>query len=105
MIVAHLIGGNEVKGFSIGKVVVNGEELKASYEVLVGICGNIPLDELDTSSHPMRVRDEYARLVHERDDELGLDFVVNNHLTKEVAFSSYEIDTESRSLVLNIETY
>lgn len=107
MIVAHLIGGNEVAGISSGVVIINGEELKTRYEDLVYVCGNIPLDELDTSVTNWRdednIRNDYIELVSKFDDSLGIDFVVDNYLTEEVVYSVYEIDFENKSLVLRID--
>ncbi|TPF18083.1 hypothetical protein [Priestia megaterium] len=108
MIVAHLIGGNEIKGIRNGIVIINDKKLKTSYEDLVTVCGNISLECLDTSITLLRsgadVQDDYIRLVQEYDDQLGEEFVVNNYLTKEVCFSSYEVDFENKTLILNIET-
>jgi len=109
MIVAHLIGGNEIVGFNDGIVIVNGEELKVSYKDLAYVCGNISLGDLDTSVTILRdsedVQNDYIKLVQDFDDELGEDFVIDNHLTKEVCFSSYEIDFENKTIVLKIDTY
>lgn len=106
MIVAHLIGGNEVAGISSGVVVINDIELKTRYEDLVYVCGNIPLDELDTSVTNLRdednIRNDYIKLVRRFDDRFGYDFVVDNYLTEEVIYSSYEIDFDTKSLVLRI---
>lgn len=109
MIVAHLIGGNEIEGIQNGTVIINGEKLKTSYEDLVSVCGNISLGELDTSTNIRRtdkhVQNDYIKLVQKFDDELGEDFVVNNHLTKEVCYSSYVVDFESKTLILKIDAY
>ena len=109
MIVAHLIGGNEIKGIRNGIVIVNGEELETSYEMLVAVCGNISLGDLDTSITIRRtekdVEKDYIELVQDFDEELEADFVINNKLTKEVCYSSYEVDFENKSLVLKIDTY
>lgn len=109
MIVAHLIGGNEIVGFNDGIVIVNGEELKTSYEELAYVCGSISLGDLDTSITTLRdsekVQKDYIKLVQEFNNELGAEFVIDNHLTKEVCFSSYKLDLENRTLVLEIDTY
>lgn len=109
MIVAHLIGGNEISGIRKGIVIINGEELRTSYEDLVSVCGNISLGDLDTSIHARRsareVRFDYAKLVQDFDDELCEDFVIDNHLTEEVCYSKYEVDFENKTLVLEIDTY
>ena len=54
MIVGHLIGGNEVTGFTDGIVIINGEKLKTSYKDLTYVCGNISLGDLDTSITVLR---------------------------------------------------
>lgn len=109
MIVAHLIGGNEIKGIQQGRVIVNGVPLDKTYEELVAVCGNIPLGELDTSVGMRRssedVRYDYVRLVQDFDETLGEEFVIQNHLTEEVCFSSYEIDGDNQTLTLTIDTY
>lgn len=109
MIVAHLIGGNEIKGVDNGVVIINEERLKESYEELVAVCGNIPLDELDTNVTVQRrekdVQRDYINLVREFNDELDANFVINNHLTKEISSSSYEVDFERNTLILRIFTY
>lgn len=109
MIVAHLIGGNEIKGISNGIVIINDEKLETSYEDLVSVCGNISLGDLDTSITIRRsaedVQNDYIKLVQKFDDELGKDFVVDNHLTEEVCYSTYEVDFESKTLTLKIDTY
>lgn len=43
MLVADLLGGNEIKGFENGIVIVNGKELDCGYYELYHLCGNIPL--------------------------------------------------------------
>ena len=109
MIVAHLIGGNEIKGINKGIVIINGEELNASYEELTQVCGNISLGELNTSitalRTPKHVQRDYIVLVQEFDSELDESFVIDNHLTDEICYSEYEIDFENKSLVLKISTY
>ena len=109
MIVAHLIGGNEIKGIDEGLVIINGKQLSTSYEELVGDCGNISLGDLDTSITNLRrlerVQQDYIKLVKEFDNELGSDFVINNHLTEEVCYSTYDVDFENKTLVLKIDTY
>lgn len=109
MIVAHLIGGNEIKGISEGIVIINGNKLSTTYEDLVQVCGNISLGDLDTSITTLRDSDDVQRdfinLVYEFNDELEESFVIDNHLTKEVCHSEYEIDFENESLVLKIDTY
>lgn len=109
MIVAHLIGGNEITGIRNGIVIINGEKLDTSYEDLVSVCGNISLGDLDTSITVRRssedVQRDYIKLVKEFDDELGEEFVIDNHLTKEICYSSYEVDFENKTLVLKIDTY
>jgi hypothetical protein len=109
MIVAHLIGGNEITGIRNGIVIINGEKLKTSYEDLVSVCGNISLGELDTSINIRRsgedVQNDYIELVQQFDYELGKYFVIDNHLTKEVCYSSYEVDFENKTLTLTIDTY
>ena len=109
MIVAHLIGGNEIKGISNGIVIINDEKLETSYEDLVSVCGNISLGDLDTSITIRRteedVQNDYIKLVQDFDDALGEEFVINNHLTKEVCYSTYEVDVENKTLTLKIDTY
>lgn len=110
MIVAELLGGNEIKCFEDGIVIINGEELKVSYYELVQICGNISLGELDTSVTNLRpierVQRDYIGLVRDLNDEINaVDFVIDNHLTAEVSFSSYEIDFENKKLVFKIDTF
>ncbi|KLA07079.1 hypothetical protein B4086_5555 [Bacillus cereus] len=109
MIVAHLIGGNMIEGFGDGVVIINNKQLETSYKDLAYVCGSIPLGDLDTSISLRRteehVQSDYIKLVRGFDDELGEDFVINNHLTKEVSFSTYEIDIENKTLTLKIETY
>jgi len=109
MIVAHLIGGNEIKGFRKGLVFINGKKLETTYEELVAICGNISLGDLDTSTDIRRtsehVQDDYIKLVKEHDDELDEDFVIKNHLTKEISYSEYTVDFKTETLQLKIETY
>lgn len=109
MIVAHLIGGNEIKGINKGVVIINNKKLETSYEDLGAVCGNISLGDLDTSITNYRseenVQNDYIKLVQDFDDELGEDFVINNHLTKEIVYSEYEVDFENKTLVLKIDTY
>lgn len=109
MIVAHLIGGNEIKGINEGTVVINGKTLKNSYGELVSVCGNISLGALDTSVSRFRdaddVQNDFIALVEEFDEDLGSDFVIDNHLTKDVCYSAYEVDFENKTLVLSIDTY
>lgn len=109
MIVAHLIGGNEIKGINEGTVIINGEELEAKYEDLVAVCGNISLGDLDTSITVLRseedVQNDYIRLVQDLDEDLDEEFVINNYLTKEICFSTYDIDVENKTLILSIDTY
>ena len=108
MIVGHLIGGNEIKGIRNGVVIINGEKLETKYEDLASICGNISLGDLDTSTSVRRskedVQNDYIKLVRSFDNELGDEFVINNHLTQEVCYSTYEIN-ENNTLVLTIDTY
>ncbi|UUV46103.1 hypothetical protein [Bacillus phage vB_BanS-Thrax1] len=117
MIVAHLIGGNEVKvriGDKIeeireGVVIINGEQLEISYRDLAYVCGSIELGALDTSTGLRRdeedVQRDYINLLQEWDDEYDEDFVIDNHLTAQVSFSTYQIDFENKTLTLEIETY
>ncbi|PEM08494.1 hypothetical protein [Bacillus wiedmannii] len=109
MIVAHLIGGNEIKGISNGVVIINGKQLETKYEDIVAVCGNISLGDLDTSVGPRRdaddVQRDYINLVQEYDEEIGEDFVIDNHLTAEICYSTYEIDIETKTLTLKIDTY
>lgn len=109
MIVAHLIGGNEIKGISDGIVIVNGKQLETSYKDLARVCGSISLGDLDTSTSVRRdeddVENDYIKLVLAFDDELGEDFVIDNHLTKQVDFSEYDVDFKNKKLVLTISTY
>lgn len=109
MIVAHLIGGNEVKGIINGIVIINGKELETKYEDLAAVCGNISLGDLDTSITIRRsekdVQNDYVKLVQSFDDQLGEEFVINNHLTQQVSYSTYEIDFENKTLTLKIDTY
>lgn len=110
MLLGHLIGGNEVKGFAIGKVFVDDEELSVSYEELAGVCGNISLGDLDTGMSIEYIEREYIRLVEDVSDFLPVgvsprDFVIDNHLTKKVSYSTYELDAENQSLVLKVDIY
>lgn len=109
MIVAHLIGGNEIKGFTEGTIIINGEKLEDSYEKITQVCGNISLGDLDTSIHQWRntedVQNDYMELVNLFDDELDEEFVVRNHLTAEVCYSSYDIDWKNKTLTLTIDTF
>lgn len=123
MIVAHLIGGNEVEvrikdqntneykveKIRDGVVIINKKKLKTSYRELASVCGNISLDSLDTSVTIRRsdedVQRDFIKLVQEQDEELGADFVIDNHLTKEVIYSHYEVDLETKTLTLKIDAY
>ncbi|MCU5281445.1 hypothetical protein OCA22_23995 [Bacillus cereus] len=105
MLVGHLIGGNEIVGIREGIVIINDEQLKVSYEDLVAVCGQIALGDLDTRKSEEAIERDYIKLIREHDDEIGEDFVIDNHLAKEVSCSSYEIDFEKRTLTLMIETY
>lgn len=117
MIVAHLIGGNEVKVKIDGKVetidkgvvIINDEKLETSYEDLARVCGNISLGDLDTSITNYRdsddVQNDYIKLVEEYDEDLDENFVIDNHLTAEVCYSEYEIDIETKTLTLKIDIY
>ncbi|MFB8094307.1 hypothetical protein ACFC3I_11800 [Bacillus velezensis] len=109
MIVAHLIGGNEIEGISNGVVIINGEKLDASYEDLASVCGSIELGDLNTSITIHRssedVLRDYIKLVQDFDAELGEEFVINNHLTAEVRCSTYQVNFEYKTLTLIIDTY
>lgn len=106
MIVAHLIGGNEIKGISKGVVIINDVQLETSYEDLVAVCGNISLGDIDTTQSERYIRQDYTRMVREYSEgELGADFVTENHLTEYVCYSEYEVDFETRTLTLKIDTY
>ncbi|PGM50835.1 hypothetical protein [Bacillus thuringiensis] len=109
MIVAHLIGGNAVKGIRDGVVFINGKQLETSYQDLVAVCGNISLGDLDTSvgtwRHPKDVRNDYIKLVQEFDEDIDESFVIDNHLTAEICYSEYEIDIETKTLILKIDIY
>ncbi|PEN97886.1 hypothetical protein CN553_12680 [Bacillus cereus] len=109
MIVAHLIGGNEIKGINKGIVIINDKQLETSYEDIVSVCGNIALGDLDTSVDVRRdaedVQRDYINLVQEYDEDIDESFVIDNHLTAEISFSTYEIDIEKQTLTLKIETY
>lgn len=109
MIVAHLLGGNEIKGISKGVVIINDVQLETSYEDLVRVCGNISLGDLDTSITNYRdsddVQNDYIELVQDFDEDLGEDFVIDNHLTAEVCYSEYDVDFETRTLTLKIDIY
>jgi len=105
MIVAHLIGGNEIKGISNGVVIINGKQLETSYEDLVAVCGNISLGDLDTTQDEVYMTRAYISLVEDFDDELGVDFVTDNHLTEYVCYSEYDVNFETRTLTLKIDTY
>lgn len=109
MIVAHLIGGNEIIGIDDGVVIVNDKKLKTSYKDLAFVCGSISLGDLDTSITNWRDSDDVQRdfiaLVEDFDDELDESFVINNHLTEEISYSFYEVDFETKTLILTIETY
>lgn len=108
MIVAHLIGGNEIEGIDKGTVIINDEKLEFSYEELVSVCGNISLGDLDTSMSEERIKQSYIVLVEELDNENvedSKDFVINNYLTKEVCYSTYKVDFENKTLELKIEIF
>jgi len=110
MLVAHLIGGNEVKGFAVGEVYVNDEKLSLTYEQIVRICGNISLGDVDTSMDSSYIKREYTKLVEDYEDDLpdGVtpnSFVTDNFLTKEVCYSEYELDAETKSLKLKIDIF
>lgn len=105
MIVAHLIGGNEIKGIRNGIVIINGEQLETSYEDLASVCGSISLGDLDTTRSAERIQSDYIELVREHDEDLDEDFVLDNHLTAEICYSEYEIDIENKTLTLKIDTY
>ena len=107
MLVAELLGLTEVKGIDKGIVLINNEPLEASYEELRAVCGNTPVDELDTSVNTVRTRErlqaDYLRMVQRHDDTLGEEFVINNRLTETVSYSTYEIDAANASIRLKIE--
>lgn len=106
MIVAHLIGGNEIEGINKGIVIINGNQLETSYEDLVAVCGNISLGDLDTTQDERYIRQDYIQSVREYSDgELGADFVIDNHLTEQICYSHYKVDFEKRTLTLTIDTY
>lgn len=106
MILAHLIGGNEVAGIRDGKVIVDDKELKTSYFDLVQVCGNISLGEIDTSLDEEDFKYEYIREVERLDIvEDAEKFVEENKLTKEICYSCYEVDFENKTLVLKVEIY
>ncbi|MGG3045798.1 hypothetical protein [Bacillus thuringiensis] len=105
MIVAHLIGGNAIKGIIDGIVIINGEQLETSYQELASVCGSISLGDLDTTRSAERMQRDYIELVREHDEDLDEDFVLDNHLTAEISYSEYEIDMEKKTLKLTIGTY
>lgn len=105
MIVAHLIGGNAIKGIIDGTVIINGKELETSYQELASVCGSISLGDLDTTRSAERMQRDYIELVREHDEDLDEDFVLDNHLTAEICYSEYEIDIEKKTLKLTIGTY
>ena len=110
MIIAHLIGGNEIEGITEGIVIVNNEPLKAPYSELAQVCGNISLGDLDTSISIRRtsehVQNDFIRLVEGTNMvDNARDFVINNHLTADICYSTYEIDWENKLLLLLIEIY
>lgn len=105
MIVAHLIGGNAIKGIIDGTVIINGKELETSYGELASVCGSISLGDLDTTRSAERMQRDYIELVREHDEDLDEDFVLDNHLTAEISYSEYEIDMEKKTLKLTIGTY
>ncbi|EML6324806.1 hypothetical protein QCQ60_005135 [Bacillus cereus] len=105
MIVAHLIGGNAIKGIIDGIVIINGEQLETSYQELASVCGSISLGDLDTTRSAERMQRDYIELVREHDEDLDEDFVLDNHLTAEISYSEYEIDMEKKTLKLIIGTY
>lgn len=113
MLVAHLIGGNEVKvriGDKVeeirkGIVIINDEQLETRYEDLASVCGNISLGDLDTTQDERYIRQDYIRMVRDVNEDLGADFVDDNHLTEYVCYSEYEIDFENKTLTLKIDTY
>ncbi|WP_144466744.1 hypothetical protein [Bacillus nitratireducens] len=109
MIVAHLIGGNEIKGIRDGLVIINGKKLETSYQDLVAVCGNISLGDLDTSVGIRRdaddVQRDYINLVQDFDEDIDESFVIDNHLTAEICYSEYDVDFETRTLTLKIDIY
>ena len=109
MIIAQLIGGNEIKGYNTGVVYINDKKLDDSYETIAAVCGSIPLDEIDTDINLRRstedIRDDYATLVHQHDETLGGDFVDRNQLTAFVSYSTYEIDPVTHTLTLRIDAF
>ena len=110
MLVAHLLGGNAVKGFTNGTVIINGQPLQTSYEELVRVCGNISLGDLDTSTGVYRTHDDvqndYIELVRDYDDSIDANqFVIENQLTADVCYSEYVLDTEQQTLTLTIDIY
>lgn len=109
MIVAHLIGGNEIKGIRNGVVIINGKQLETSYQDLVAVCGNISLGDLNTNTDICRdsedVQRDYIELVQDFDEDIDESFVIDNHLTAEICYSEYEIDIETKTLVLKIDIY
>lgn len=109
MIVAHLIGGNEIKGICNGVVIINGKQLETSYQDLAAVCGNISLGDLNTNTDICRdwedVQRDYIKLVQDFDEDIDESFVIDNHLVAEICYSEYEIDIETKTLVLKIDTY
>src|SRR5690606_24925573 len=97
MIVAHLIGGNEIQGIRNGVVFVNDKKLETSYEDLGSICGNISLGDA--------IEDYVESVIDVSDGEYGASFVTDNHLLEEVVYSTYEVDFDTKELTLRIHTY
>lgn len=110
MLVAELIGGNEVEGFKNGKVFVDGEVLPASYEQLSRICGNISLGEMDISSSVPRMIRAYAENIvnYGLDNDFTTDvegFIEKNFLLSSVSYSSYKLNGDTNAIDLHIDIF
>jgi len=106
MLVADLLGGNEIKGFENGVVIVNGKELDCGYYELIQICGNIPLGSVNEDRYLEARNRQYSNLTCEYLDTFyNVDFINENMLMRHVAYSSYELDIENKTLVLKIDAF
>lgn len=108
MLVTQLLGGNGIKGINRGTVFIDDKELVLSYEELVQICGNISLGALSVNQSDRGILRDYIELVEDlesEDVENSEEFVIENHLTKAISYSEYEIDIENKTLILKINTY
>jgi len=106
MLVADLLGGNEIKGFEYGIVIVNDIELDCGYYELCQLCGNIPLGSVNDDAYLEARNRQYSNLTSEYLDTFyDVDFINENMLMRHVAYSSYELNIENKTLVLKIDAF